>query len=234
MRITIVTAIWKRPEINQIFYRSIDALRKNHRIELVVGRSEGETLPNYALAFDSPNHDLTGKWNGAALRSKDTTPDYVIFVGSDDILSESILEEYIKRAEKGIDYIYSTDWYFLDMPSKMGLYWAGYNKNFNRGDACGAGRMFSKRLMNLIGWRPWSNGYDHVLDTGMDHKLRQFDFTREGFSLKDTNSFALDLKSEQNMTPFERWDNSSYIKIQEMKGYIKYYLPEIYEDIYYR
>jgi hypothetical protein len=130
-------------------------------------------------------------------------------LGSDDLISPKLFRAY-KKYLKDYDYIYLTDCSFFDTKTKQGLYWGGYLEDHNREDAAGIGRMLSANLMEQLDWSPWAAGYDQVLDTGMDVKLKQCNFKRIALRSKD-EGLALDIKSATNMTPFEVWPNTEKV-----------------------
>lgn len=216
MKITVLTARWKRKEVFRIFIENMKHLRQVFGIDLVIaGEENDELIPDWSTFVNVSNDNLTDKWNAGARTCRGS--DYVIMLGSDDIMSDSLMYEYKKRMIKGIDYIYFLDCYFYHIHTKQGLYWAGYRQPVNRGHACGAGRVLSKRMLNAMDWEPWLRGYERVLDTGMDKKIAISlgdNYTKQGFMLKDTDSFLLDIKSPTNMTPFMKWDNSEFINIK--------------------
>ncbi len=220
-KITILTAIWKRPKIVKIFLESYlilkaEVARKYPHIELnlVIVKSGGEKIPSYVTTCDYPNDNLVDKWNNGALACRGS--DYVIMLGSDDIIHISYFDQVFHRILNGFEYIYVLDFYFFDTVSKKMLYWAGYEQNNNpnayqRGAACGAGRVLSKRLMEELNWKPWQSERKIGLDTIMDINLRQLDYSYDGFSLKETNSFAMDIKGPISLTPFGQWGNTVFI-----------------------
>ena len=64
---------------------------------------------------------------------------------------------------------------------------------------------------------PWENRDSHVLDKSMQDKLKVTPHTIHTFSMKEKNLFALDIKSETNMTPFAKWNNSEFIDTKIIK-----------------
>lgn len=221
MNLTIVTACWQRPEVFEMFAQGVKALQEHFegRINITVtcSGSEGEESRNMVQAHDFTyieyhNRALGQKMNQAALAAKQHEPDYCLFLGSDDIVAPNLMEVYYDEMVKGIDYLYVKDFYFYDTVTKQGLYWAGYNKNNNRGHACGAARVLSSRILDGIGYKPWSDtGMHNALDTAFDIKYRSMRGLRpqeKGYFLRDIDCFGLDIKSSTNMTPFERWENT--------------------------
>lgn len=211
MHITFITAVWQRPEICKLFNYRFKELKKDFDVSLVVAGSEKHSknyIPSQDIYVQVPNKPLIDKWNAATKAASTLNPDYLMLLGSDDLIGNSLIYKYHEPMSKGIDYIYLLDFYFYDVVSKKALYWGGYNADRNRGHALGAGRCFSKSLMNKVGWAPWAENYnyDHLLDQALDQKLQGIDYTKQGFKIG--NAFGIDIKSPVNMTPFAPWAGS--------------------------
>ena len=76
--------------------------------------------------------------------------------------------------------------------------------------------------MKLWNWSPWLIEDSNVLDRSMQTKLKQTPHSIKTFSLKQTGTFGLDIKSSINMTPFALWDNTSYISNEIIKKEFSY------------
>jgi hypothetical protein len=229
MNLTIVTACWKRPEVFELFAQGVKMLQKHFKgrlnITVTCSGSEGEAskkmVEKHGFTYiEIPNQPLGRKMNKAALAAKQHEPDYCLFVGSDDIMGVDLMEKYYEEMQKGTDYVYVKDWYFFDLKTRKGLYWAGYDKKVNRGHACGAGRLLSKRIVEALEYKPWyDNKLCNLLDTGFDRRYRGVRYLNPvecGFFMRDFDCFGLDIKTSTNMTPFAKWDNSKYIDGKKM------------------
>lgn len=209
MKIAVVSATWKRFDVFQKFMLGIDKLD----IELCLAVSE-EKYQRYCVNHKIKhviveNNPLAAKMNASLRLAKGA--DYVLFLGSDDVVHPELFEYYKQQINKGVDFIGSTDWYFYDTKTKKSAYWGGYREPNRKGVTCGAGRLLSKRVLDLWGWKIWENKHSHILDNSFEEKLRQTPLTKHVFSLKEKGLFGLDIKSETNMTPFKIWDNTNYI-----------------------
>lgn len=226
MRLAIVTGIWKRPEVFRMFAAGVGMLQDHFRgrLEIIccVAGSEGKPSKDLVTAHkgfyytETPNKPLGQKMNQAAHLAYRLNPNYCLMVGSDDIISIPLMEKYFVAMQQGIDFVALMDCYFFDTVSKRGLYWGGYTKPFNRGRSLGMGRLISARVLNQIRWVCWPPGYDRVLDTAFDRQMDRTRCSRVMITLRNENLFALDIKSETNMTQFMQWDNSQFIDGKKM------------------
>jgi hypothetical protein len=197
----------------------IDRLFKSKAIEYV------ELKPTQSFKGEIKPVIVTGMWKrhevfeifakhtkklgiGVIVAGSDT---HVICVGSDDLLSKELIDEYLKLMRKGYDYIGVTDFYFYEMESGKAAYWGGYRDRQRIGHTAGAGRVISNALLDEWDWLPWDDKDSKYLDNSMQNKLRSSLHPKTTFSLKEKGLLAVDIKSQVNMTPFELWDNTSYI-----------------------
>jgi glycosyltransferase involved in cell wall biosynthesis len=192
-----------------MFAKGIKAL--NVEVRVIVAGSEGETSRNMVEAhgfeyIEVANSPLSNKMNAASLAAKGS--DYVICLGSDDVIHPLLMQQYLIWMNQGYDFIGSTDYYFYDLTTKSAAYWGGYIQRGRRGETVGAGRIFSQRLMNRCGWKLWADGLDKGLDSTSKLNIRG---KVKKFRLAQLGLYAIDLKSEENITKFEMWPNTSYI-----------------------
>lgn len=221
MRIAIVTAVWKRPEVFEMFAKGVEMLQINFdgRLEIIccVAGSEAEESRRMVEAHrnffytEAPNQPLHSKFNQATKLAFKLNADYCLMLGSDDIVGVNLMERYFHLMQHGIDYAYLTDCYFFDTVTKKGLYWGGYISHAHRGKGAGIGRLISKRALDKINWICWPPGYDRVLDTGFDKQINKLRCSKVEINLRREKLFALDIKSSTNMTPFAQWENSEFV-----------------------
>lgn len=233
IKIAICSAVWKRPAVFEMFAKGIKILMEKTEIEykVFISGSEGslskKMVEKYGFTYiEIPNDPLAAKVNAATYAAQFFNPDYILCIGSDDIISPELMKVYETYMRKGIDFIGVTDFYFYDTTSKQAAYWGGYRDERRKGHTAGAGRLISKRLMALWDWGPWENKDSKVLDNSMQNKMRNTPHTIEIFSLKEKGVFALDIKSATNMTPFKLWDNTSYIDAGLIKNKFPYICAE--------
>lgn len=216
-RVAIVTACWKRPEVFEMFANATKKL--NHpdlEIIVIVAGSEGAKSKHMVekhgfIYIEIENDPLASKMNITTILAGKLQCDYVLCVGSDDLITNELLCVYAEQINLQIDYVAVLDWYFYDTISKKMSYWGGYSDSRRIGHTCGAGRLISARLMNEWNWQPWQIKHSKILDNSMQDKLKTTPHTSFIFSLKQFNVYAFDIKSNVNMTPFALWENTSFI-----------------------
>lgn len=237
MKVAIVTTMWQRPEIFRIFATQCQHLKEKYgNLELIVTGSESHKSKALAVEYgfhyiEQANKPLGKKQNKSVLKAKQLDVDYVICVGSDDLITDKLYEYYLERFKEGFDYIAPLDCYFIDYNTNKGLYWGGY-RDSRKGVACGAGRCLSKYALNKLGWQPWYDElYSNMLDTGFDEKLKRIPHTRHMFFLKGTKNFLIDIKSDVNMTPFAKWDNSLFYNSKTLLNKLPENVKRLFKEI---
>jgi hypothetical protein len=208
--------MWKRPDVWKLFYRHYKAIG----IDVIVAGSEGETsrkLANDFIYIEVPNQPLATKMNATTIKAIELGYTHVICVGSDDLLSQELIDRLIELAEQGYDFIGVTDFYFYDTTTKKAAYWGGYRERYRQGHTCGAARVISDRM--LLEWDccPWTDDLSNYLDTAMQNKIDRSILPKFTFSIKEEGLYAVDIKSSENMTPFQLWDNTQYIDPKEIE-----------------
>jgi hypothetical protein len=220
-RLAIITGVWQRPEVFEMFANATNKLKHNDiDIVVIVAGSEGAKSRQMVedkgfIYIEIENQPLAQKMNATMLKAQELNVDFCLCVGSDDLITNELLEVYYSYMIKNIDYVAVLDWYFYDTQTKAFTYWGGYTDTPRIGHTCGAGRLISSNLLNKWGWAVWENKHSTILDDSMQNKLKTTPHTSEVFRLKDKNVFAFDVKSAVNMTPFELWENTNFVKGKE-------------------
>ena len=228
--VAISTAVWRRYDVFAMFAEGIKELQHefpNIKFITIVAGSEGQKSKAAAELFgfqyiEIPNDPLAAKFNITTALAKKHNPDYVLCLGSDDIIHPSLMRLYVSAMQRGYDFIGIEDMYFWDTVSGKCLYWGGYRDARRKGHTAGAGRLISSRLMSAWGWAPWEIRHSKVLDNSMQGKLSRTPHSRLSINIRAAGAFALDIKSETNMTPFERWDNSEFIDPEIIQDQFQY------------
>jgi hypothetical protein len=217
MKICIITAMWKRPEVWNMFKRGVERLRTIEGLEVVVSVTGSEGARSKALCREDwityteiRNDPLGAKMNQASIQAEQTNSDYYLLMGSDDVVGTDLMHLYLKYIKEGYDYLYLLDCYFFDIKSKCGMYWGGYRMETNHLHPLGAGRLLSHSLMKKLDFQCW---YDvelsGQLDKAMNEKLALIRPKARSIHCLTEGVFMLDIKSDENMTEFDLWDNTT-------------------------
>lgn len=219
MKVSIITAMWQRHEVFKMFAQGARTLKANSaiQIELIAVGSEGKISRNLAqdngfIYLEHKNAPLADKHNAALSKAQQINSDYVFCLGSDDIVTPELFKIYEKQIALGVDFIGVLDFYFYEIETQRAAYWGGYIDKPRIRHTCGAARMLSKNLLRKLGWKIWEKRHSHILDDSLQEKLSNIKYTEHIFAQRDYGIVGgLDIKSSVNMTPFELWENTTYI-----------------------
>lgn len=230
MRFLIHVPVYKRYKTLELFHQNIVELRNSHDIEVVaVGSCKGDmdVCTRYGYHYVHYSNDILGdKFQAGIEYAKNLEFDAMVMLGSDDILSSSCLDLYIEAIQSGYDFIGFLDCYFVDLQKKNAIYWRGYN-NQRKGEPIGAWRCFSVEGLNKMNWKLWESSSNSV-----DHQMWQ-KVTNNGLKtlkmLCKKEYRVVDLKNNENLTKFRKFENSIPVGIKEsMNGF---FTPQQIEKI---
>ena len=199
MKIVILTAVWKRYKLFEIFKQGIDRVKNNteHEVVLVTIGSENHKFSEHH--FETRNTPLSYKWDNGLKYAKELNPDYVLMLGSDDFICSNLIDVYSKEMDKGTDLIGLLDCYFFDARINELTHWLGY-RNHRRGESIGMARMLSKNLLDKLDWNVWNKPINRGLDSEMMKQVKSIKHTEKMFKCKDKNIMALDVKTDLNIS----------------------------------
>jgi hypothetical protein len=209
LKICLFTATYNRFELTDYvlsYYKNIkDKLKDVCDLHLICVGSDGEkgkiiAEKNGFEYLEHPNEPLTQKHNYGIMMCKKYNPDGVIHVGSDDIMGVEFFKHHIECLKNGIDFCGILDIYFLTK-DKLG-YWNGYKPDSSRYlEPVGPGKLYSKRLMDLLNWKPWGDvKLNKSLDRVVNNNLKKLKFTSKVIKCEDVGALLIDIKTNVNIT----------------------------------
>jgi len=142
LKIKILVCVWQRPEITRICFEGIKRLQKKFDIDPVIIYSEksmSSLIAKYKFEkYFHENLPLGRKFNFGIEMALKSEWDYLMTLGSDNLITDSLIELYKKYEGKdafGIDtaYLYNSE------TGEAGVFKNGY--------AIGAGRMLARRVV---------------------------------------------------------------------------------------
>ena len=121
----------------------------------------GDKYQNNVLVTQHANEPLGGKWQHAVNESKKLNPDFIVILGSDDMLQNTYIEKSIKYIEEGTDFI------------GLMRFWQhkgdkAYLCDYNPIQPIGGGRVYSRRMLEKINWQVFEPKNKHLDNYGWD------------------------------------------------------------------
>lgn len=208
MRIAIVTALWKRPELSKIV---LDYYANNFpNISPLAVVSDDESAGVCAGA-DWPfcyhdNQPLSQKFNYVFSQAKHLNPDAVIIIGSDDLLSPELIEYYQKNYSPDADHILGLkDLYFYHAKRDWAIHHKGFIANKTK-YTIGCGRIFSRAVLDKLNWQPWGDeNINRGLDLTCSRRLEKLSIGERQVTMAESG-IAVDIKFAENLTRMETFN----------------------------
>lgn len=215
MKIGILTAIWQRPKVTDIFAAGIKRLQTEFDIIPVVVGSEGLISQRIAerhnfVYLEHRNKPLSKKFNAGLRAFRQYDVDYIMIMGSDDLISNNLIDAYMPYMEKREKIIGILDLYFFDLYKKNLFYWPGYGfrkDNFHRRkEPIGLARCFSIDVIEQFKYKLWPDNIDRSLDWHSWNKVKRNKIKPVTINIRDINALAVDLKSDTNICRLSSYD----------------------------
>jgi hypothetical protein len=228
MKILLITTMFGRYELTDFvfnYYNNLKNKLKNKlELSLLSCGSEGSVSKNIAIKnnfdyIEYENTPLSKKHNFLLSYAKNYDVDGVVLIGSDDIISESTFDIYIDAIKNNIDFVGFTDLYMYDGCLH---YWPGYT-NERIGETIGAGRFFSRKVLDENNWDFWGN---ILKDSGLDkiayEKIKKNNLVEKQISCKNSDHFIIDIKSDTNITKLNRFKNLRSISKEKFNSFVDF------------
>ena len=186
MKLLVFLAVWKRPEITEICFMGISRLRKNSRlpIEALAVISEEEMIPlceKYDIKWTFYKNDPLGeKKNHGLNEAMKLEWDYLIEIGSDDLVKDELIEKYIPLMGK-YEMFGTKDSVIIDSAT-------GTCRRLQSDTPYGLGRCISRKVIERH-----CSGYDVLASEGMMMMGRTVAKGQVGFFTKDQANEAVKL-----------------------------------------
>lgn len=204
LKLIFFLALWKRPEITEICFQGLSRLRNDGRFEISVFAviSEPEMIPlceKYGVEYCThENRPLAKKMNFGISKLKDKEFDYMIGLGSDDILKDGFLDLY--PFDKPVMAL--KDFVMLNTET-------GDCRRLSHRDAgYGLGRAISREVLQKMDWSLYNDRLNNGLDNNSEIKLAMNGF--KTYRYANDEPMAIDLKSDENIWPFNHMMGNEY------------------------
>lgn len=207
-KVLIFTPIWGRPEIVKIWAEGVRRIQNywpeaiEFDVLCIVSTEEDKQLIE-ELGFNwvwSENKPLGKKHNNGLQAVKDGDWEYIMQLGSDDLISNEYLHYAVYAMQCGLDLFGVNAIYFADSETKKAC---KFQLTTQENVLIGAGRFISHKAIKALNYDLWPNEIERGLDMTSQGRL-----IAKGFSpsvLETSEICVLDLKSAVNIWSFERF-----------------------------
>lgn len=224
--VIVITPFWKRPEVSKIYLENLKDVGLRLISACTVGDDENIDLcDEYAHQSIITHQNISGqKWNKALQKAKELKWEYVLILGSDDLVSKRYFEEFANAQMRNkIDYIGLIDAVALDLNSKKFRLWDGY-KNNRIGEPIGCGRLIHRRIVEHYNYSLFPNVYKGTIDLYSHEMIRRV--TKDGaFLTTGLQPYRVGLKSGFELSTLNNFPFKYNINLEG------FYAPHIIEQI---
>lgn len=197
-KILIYLAVWKRPLITELCFRGIKRLQSHpdFNIEALAVISEDEMIPlceKYGIHWVMYKNDPLGeKKNFGLQKAKEFDFDYLMEIGSDDLVLNELLDDY--KNHIGKDFFGISDAAYINSETTE-------CRRLISKSTYGAGRMISRKALEKSGWVLWQDRLNRGLDNNSVFALQ-----RKGINYVRVKPLdfpcVIDVKSNENIWKF--------------------------------
>jgi hypothetical protein len=227
--LVVATTVWKRPELTAAVlahYKDVkDSLADCLELSLMAVGSEGALSReicerNGFMYHEHENEPVSYKWNAIIGQAKQFNPDGIIIVNSDDLVTANLFHAYAERLSEGFDYFGLRGTYVFDILMERLGTWSGYETSYMKyriGEPAGCARCFSRRLLESTNWRLWPTvpKKNSSMDFWCTQFLKLHGFEPQAWTMEELNVGAIQVKTDLNITTFDRLPLSNLRKAPE-------------------
>lgn len=214
MRITkllVYLAVWKRPEITELCFIGLNRLKTHpcFDIQVLAAISEDSMISlceKYGVTWVmSENTPLGRKKNNGLQEARKFDFDYLLEIGSDDLVLNELLDWYQQSIESGELFFGIRDIAYIESDT-------GACRRLISKSTYGAGRMIHRSVLEKANWTLWKNSINRGLDNNSVFNLMRLGVRYKAISPKEFPG-VIDVKSDVNLWKFDYFLGVEYDKI---------------------
>ena len=198
-----VTALWGRRQLSELMLAHNRPLFDAAVAVCSTPEDAGIAIEHDWEVEMAPNRPLGAKWNVGTDALRERTPDGVMTLGSDDFVTGGHVEACCEAMERGFDMAGAAECYIYDTLTHRLVRIEGNPQH-------GAGRMYSREVLEAVNWKPWEGSRDRGLDgsafssvsAALGRPIRQ----------QMVNGFVLDVKTTSNIWSLDDLESNTRLK----------------------
>ena len=203
MQFGIITINSGRPKVFKLFCASMKRLRTQVGIDFPVvcvsGIEDRKTCDEYGIGhIVHANQPVSRKWDVATRYMRSLNVDYILILGSDDIMSTSLLKSLISEMNKGISLIGIKELYFYGTEKQF----KGKLLYIRLTTLAGVCRTIHRSILDKVDWMPWGADKNWGMD-GLSMKRIRPHITTQSV----VEGIVVDVKSSINLNHFSYWNS---------------------------
>lgn len=233
--IAIVIPCWMRPEILSLTVKQLNILCEENinKVNITVIYSLSHEDPQisevisalkfcmhkYYVVF-SDNNLLGQKVNDAITIAISLDFDYIMNLGSDDLIHPDLIDLYLPFLEMEIPFFGLASVWFYKSGEKPFCF-----QNYNSNYLIGAGRMIHKKVINKVNDK-FGSLYNPSINRGMDthsaNKIMECGF-KQIFVYDGKHPLIVDIKSDINIHSYEAIRSANFVETDSEINILEYF-----------
>lgn len=199
-KILIYLAVWRRPEITELCFMGINRLRNHPSYDIdalaVISEPDMISLCNqYGIKWlMHENLPLGKKKNAGLVAAASYDFDYLMEIGSDDLITDDLLTQYL-------DYIGKYDFFGISDAAYIESENGTCRRLITDKSTYGAGRMINRKVLDAMGWRLWNDNLNRGLDNDSVRSIESKGFNFYKVPAGNAPG-VIDVKSDENIWRF--------------------------------
>jgi hypothetical protein len=206
-KILILLPIWGREKITKICFDNLKELQKEFNIEVLCVVSEyWAKIEAFKYGFkyvEAPNECLGTKMNIGVEKAKEFHFDYLMNLGSDDIITKELFKCYEEMFNNEVPFFGSTRLTFVDSKEKE-------TATFDYEGMMGAGRCIRKDIL----LKYTRNGMYDNIQAGLDMNSAS-KFKCQMVEVENDFNTIYDIKSDTNIWAFKDFKRKKLVQFEE-------------------
>lgn len=196
-------------------------------VAAVSQRDKGKHTDLLEVEFAHKNQPLGAKKNAALKACRDLDPDVVFDIPSDDLFCRRYIARALQMAENA-DLVHTRSLYIYGALERLLLY---FPRIF-----VGAGRVYSRRLLDLADWQLWTDTQQFGLDGDSLSQIKRatggsYDAVQMG-DLREQGLMGVDIKTSENIHGFDKLSarkDWQLVAADETPGLLMDAFPAVFE-----
>lgn len=209
INLLIYLAVWRRPQITELCFMGIERMKKHsaYNIKALAVISEPEMIQlcnKYDIEWTmQDNYPLGKKKNAGLKKAKEIDFDYLMEIGSDDLITNELLTQYLDYYGK-YEFFGITDAAYIESESGV------CKRLISEKSTYGAGRIISRRLLDQMDWTLWSDSIQRGLDNNSLLNIESKTKVKYHKVKHHEVPGVIDVKSSENLWKFNYFLGEDY------------------------
>lgn len=209
INLLIYLAVWRRPEITELCFMGIERMKKHsaYNIKTLAVISEPEMIQlcnKYDIEWTmQDNYPLGRKKNTGLQKARGIQFDYLMEIGSDDLITNELLTQYLDYYGK-YEFFGITDAAYIESES------GACKRLISEKSTYGAGRIISRRLLDQMNWTLWSDSLNRGLDNNSLLNIESKTKIKYHKVKHQDVPGVIDVKSSENLWKFNYFLGEDY------------------------